>query len=113
MHPGDPFPDFHGSLSAPPQPDFDIDATMKWLKSGPAAVLTTPDRWTLFEKAPKDQESEDEAFGPISEIFTKIVEAIIATGAKLIARLITCRTQIGRRRRPRDTMQAGLIVTYC
>lgn len=80
-----PFQTFMDHL-APPQPDFDIDGTMKWLK-GPAAVLTTSDRWTKFEKAPKDQESEDGAFGPISEIFTKVVEAIIANSqAKLTER---------------------------
>lgn len=80
-----PFQTFMDHL-VPPQPDFDIDGMMKWLK-GPAAMLTTSDQWTKFEKAPKDQESEDGAFGLISEIFMKVVEAIIVNSqAKLTER---------------------------
>ena len=64
---------------APPQPDFDLNATMKMLKSDSSRILTTSDRWTAFDKEPKDQVGrEDAVFQPIPDIFKKVVDAIIA-----------------------------------
>ena len=79
-----PFQTFLDHL-APPKPDFDIDAPMKSLKSARPSIITASDRWTMFDKVPKDQDcSEDAAFKPIPEIFAKVVEAIIANShAKL------------------------------
>jgi hypothetical protein len=70
---------------APPQPDFNLNATMQLLKLGSEPVLTSLNRWTKFPKAPKDsQGSEDGVFGPIPEMCTKIVVAIITnSGGKL------------------------------
>jgi hypothetical protein len=72
---------------APPQPDFDIEATMKTLKSDPA-VLTASGRWTAFDKEPTDQYGrEDAVFKPLPDIFKKVVDAIIAnSNSKLTKR---------------------------
>jgi len=73
-----PFQTFLNYL-APPQPDFDLYATMQLLKSGSKPVRTSSKRWPKFAKAPKDsQGSEDEVFSPMPEIFTKVVDAIVA-----------------------------------
>jgi hypothetical protein len=79
-----PFQTFLNHL-APPQPDFDLEATMKSLKLGSTPVLTSSNRWSKFAKAPKDsQGSEDEIFSPIPDIFLEVVVAIIAnSGGKL------------------------------
>jgi hypothetical protein len=70
-----PFQTFMDHL-APPQPEFDIEATMKSLKS--SSILTALDRWAVFDKSPKDQDCpEDIAFKPIPDIFKKVVDAII------------------------------------
>jgi hypothetical protein len=62
---------------APPQPDFDIDATMKTLNSDPA-VITASGWWTAFDKEPTSQSSrEDAVFKPLPDIFKKVVDAII------------------------------------
>jgi hypothetical protein len=67
---------FMGFL-APPQPDFDIDATMKTLSSDPA-VITASGRWTAFDKEPTSQSGrEDAVFKPLPDIFKKVVDAII------------------------------------
>ena len=64
---------------APPQPDFDLNATMQSLKLGSEPILTSSNRWSRFAKSPKDsQGSEDVVFSPIPEIFTKVVVAIVA-----------------------------------
>jgi len=64
---------------APPQPDFDLNATMKLLKSGSSRILTTSRRWTAFDKEPKDQVGQEDAvFQPLPDIFKKVVDAIIA-----------------------------------
>ena len=70
---------------APPQPDFDLDSTIRSLKLGSEPVLTTSNRWSNFPNAPKNsQRSEDTVFGQIPEIFAKVVVAIIAnSGGKL------------------------------
>jgi hypothetical protein len=63
---------------APPQPDFNIEATMKMLKSNPA-VITASGWWTVFDKEPTDQSGrEDAVFKPLPDIFKKVVDAIIA-----------------------------------
>jgi hypothetical protein len=59
-----------------PQPEFDIETTMKSLKS--SSILTALDRLTVFDKSPKDQDCpEDVAFKPIPDLFKKVVDAII------------------------------------
>jgi len=70
---------------APPQPEFDLNATMQSLKSGTKPVLESSNRWSGFPKDPKDsQGSEDRVFSPIPDIFTKVVAAIAAnSGGKL------------------------------
>jgi hypothetical protein len=71
-----PFQTFLDHL-APPQPDFDLEATIRSLKS--ASILTALDWWTAFDQAPKDRDcSEEAAFKPIPEIFTKVVDKIVA-----------------------------------
>ena len=71
-----PFRTFMDHL-APPQPNFDLEATITSLKS--ASILTAIDRWTVFDKAPKDRDcSEDAAFKPIPDIFTQVVDEIVA-----------------------------------
>jgi hypothetical protein len=61
---------------APPQPEFDVEATMETLKF--SGILTAADRWKAFDTEPKDQHGrEDAIFKPIPEIFDKIVDAII------------------------------------
>ena len=64
---------------APPQPKFDLNATMRSLKLGSNPVLTSSNRWSNFLKAPKDsQSSEDRVFSPMPEISTKVVAAVVA-----------------------------------
>jgi hypothetical protein len=71
-----PFQTFMDHL-APPQPDFNLKATIMSLKS--ASILTASDKWTVFDKAPKDRDcSEDAAFKPIPDIFTQVVDEIVA-----------------------------------
>jgi hypothetical protein len=72
---------------APPQPEFDIQATMEILKADPAGILTASGRWKAFDTEPKDQPGrEDAIFKPMPYIFSKIVEAIIANSdSKLTA----------------------------
>ena len=79
-----PFQTFLNYL-APPQPDFDLNATMQSLKLGSEPVLTSSNRWSKFSKAQRDsQGSEDGLFSPMPEIFTKVVDAIVAnSGGKL------------------------------
>jgi hypothetical protein len=73
------FEDFLKYL-APPQPRFDLGATIRSLKSGTDPVLTSSNKWSMFPDAPKDsKDSEDTVFRPMPEIFTKVVAAIIAT----------------------------------
>jgi hypothetical protein len=63
---------------APPQPNFDICATMQTMMSGPEGILTASDGWTTFKKKPKDQiGKEDAIFKPVSDIFSKVVAAVI------------------------------------
>ena len=70
---------------APPQPDFDLNATIQSLKSGSNPVLTSSNRWSKFHEVPGDPQClEDEVFGSIPYIFTKVVVAIAAnSGGKL------------------------------
>jgi hypothetical protein len=81
-----PFQTFLDYL-APPQPEFDLKATMQSLKSGPQPGLTPSNRWSKFAKAPKESQGsdgEDGVFSPIPEIFAKVVGAIVAnSGGKL------------------------------
>jgi hypothetical protein len=67
----------------PPQPDFDITATMELLKSKSIRAFTSSNRWRGFSKAPKDRRSEDAAFKPFSDIFSKVVKAIVATSGSV------------------------------
>jgi hypothetical protein len=39
---------------APPQPDFDLNATMQSLKLGSEPALTSSNQWSMFSEAPKD-----------------------------------------------------------
>jgi hypothetical protein len=70
---------------APPQPDFDLNATIRSLQSGSEPVLSSSNRWSMFPKDPKDsQGTEDEIFRPMPELFMKVVAAIVAnSGGKL------------------------------
>jgi hypothetical protein len=79
-----PFQTFLDRL-APPQPDFDLDATMTSLRSGFEPALTSSNRWSKFVDAPNDsQGSEDEESSPIPDIFTNVVLAIATnSGGKL------------------------------
>jgi hypothetical protein len=79
-----PFQTFLDYL-APPQPNFDLNATMQSLKLGSKPVLTSSNRWSKFAEAPKhSQGSEDNVSSPLPEIFTKVVLAIVAnSGGKL------------------------------
>jgi hypothetical protein len=63
---------------APPQPDFDLNATIQSLKLGAEPVLTSSNRWTKFAKAPKDSQCSDDGVSPIPEIFTNVVGAIVS-----------------------------------
>jgi hypothetical protein len=72
------FQDFLDHL-APPLPAFDLDATMKSLKSGRPPTLSSSNRWLSFPNEPKISGSnEREVFGPISVIFEKVVAAVAA-----------------------------------
>ena len=79
-----PLQDFLDYL-APPQPDFDLNATIQSLKLGSEPVSTSSNRWSIFPKASKDsQDSEDGVFSLMPEIFTKVVVAIVAnSGGRL------------------------------
>jgi hypothetical protein len=58
---------------------------MKSLKL--SSILTPLDRWTMFDKAPKDRDcSEDAAFKPIPKIFAKVVDAIIANSQEKLTK---------------------------
>jgi hypothetical protein len=95
---------------APPQPDFDLNATMKLLKSGSSRILSTSRRWIAFDKEPKDQVGrEDAVFQPLPDIFKKVVDAIIANLKKTTALLIFCRTQIWNRNQQIDITRPGLM----
>jgi hypothetical protein len=73
-----PFQTFLDYL-APPQPEFDLNATMQSLKLGSEPVLTSSNRWSKFAKAPRHSQGPDDGvFSPLPEIFTKVVLAIIA-----------------------------------
>ena len=70
-----PLQDFMKFL-APPQPQFDVDATINTLKSD--ILLSASGRWAVFDKEPKDQRAvENDVFRPITNIFKKVVDAII------------------------------------
>jgi hypothetical protein len=64
------FEDFMKYL-APPQPDFDVDATTRSLP-----VLAPPNRRSKFLKASKDSQGSKDSTVP--EIFTKVVAAVVA-----------------------------------
>ncbi len=72
------FEDFLKYL-APPQPDFDLEATTRSLKLRSDPVLASRNRRSKFLKASKDsQGSKDRVFSPVPEIFTKVVAAVVA-----------------------------------
>ena len=72
-----PFKDFLTHL-APPQPSFDLEATMKALHAHPKGILTSSSWWKAFNTKPKDQKAtEDAIFKPLSDIFNKVVDTII------------------------------------
>jgi len=61
---------------APPQPQFDVVATISTLKSD--TIISASGRWTAFNNEPKDQRvAENDVFNPITNIFEKVVDAII------------------------------------
>ena len=66
---------------APPQPSFDLDFAMDFLKSrsdGSEPVLTPQNQWTKFLEVPKaSKEKEAIVFDPLPEIFTKVAAAIM------------------------------------
>ena len=77
-----PYQDFIAHL-APPQPDFDLEATMKALRADPNGIIPSSNRWKVFDTEPKDQSAiEDTIFKPLPYIFSKIVDTII-TNSKL------------------------------
>lgn len=66
---------FHTFLDylAPPQPDFDLNATIQSLKLGSEPVLTSSNRWSNIPEAPEDSrcsEDELEVPSPMPDIFT-------------------------------------------
>ena len=72
-----PFKDFLQHL-APPQPDFDVDATINSLRQDPEGILPSG-WWSGFVNDPKDQKKlEKDVFLPMSNIFNKVVDVIIA-----------------------------------
>lgn len=67
---------------APPQPHFDLEATIEALKADPEGLLPPDSRWKGFDVDPKDQNgTEDTIFQPLPEIFNKVVEKITANSA--------------------------------
>jgi hypothetical protein len=63
---------------APPQPAFNLNATMTSLQSGSVPILDRSNRWSKYKKAPKDMDcTEIAAFQPMEEIFTAVTKAII------------------------------------
>jgi hypothetical protein len=72
---------------APPRPDFDIEATINELRSMPGGILSASGRWEAYNEEPKDQSGgEGAVFNPLTEIFNKIVAAVIASSnSKLTA----------------------------
>jgi hypothetical protein len=61
---------------APPQPQFNVVATINMLKSD--TIISASGRWTAFNNEPKDQRvTENDVFNLISNIFEKVVDAII------------------------------------
>jgi hypothetical protein len=70
-----PLQDFMKFL-VPPQPQFDVVATINTLKSD--IILSASGRWTVFDNEPKDQRAAgNDVFKPITNIFKKVVDAII------------------------------------
>ena len=64
---------------APPQPHFDLEATVRALDADPEGLLPPDSRWKAFDVDPKDQNgTEDTIFQPLPEIFNKVVEKITA-----------------------------------
>src|ERR1700733_6875399 len=66
---------------APPQPEFDLESTMRSLKSGTVPVLTSSNGWSKFPKVQKKKEipdKEDPVFSQMPELFTKVVADIVA-----------------------------------
>ena len=64
---------------APPQPHFDLEATIRALEADPEGLLPPNSRWKVFDVDPKDQNgTEDTIFQPLPEIFNKVVEKITA-----------------------------------
>ena len=74
---------------APPQPNFDLNATIATLQSlklgSEPGVLTSEDRWSKFSNDSNDSiESENSVFSSMPEIFTKVVVAVVAnSGGRL------------------------------
>jgi hypothetical protein len=107
-----PLQDFIKFL-APPQPQFDVGATINTLKSD--IILSTSCRWAAFDKEPKDQRAvENDVFRPITNIFEKVVDAIIKHSdsdlTKIAARSTSCRIQMAHRNRRIDITRADLMV---
>jgi hypothetical protein len=73
---------------APPQPEFDIEATMQTLKIDPASIRSASCRWKVFDAEPKDQPGkEDAVFKLLPYVFNKIVDTLISnSNTKLTAR---------------------------
>ena len=62
----------------PPRPNFDLEATIRSLKSGSEPALTSSNQWAEFTVLPKhSRDPEDRVFNPMPEIFTKVVAGII------------------------------------
>jgi len=60
----------------PPKPQFYICVPVNALKS--ESILSASGRWSAFDKEPKDQLGhENDVFKPMTNIFTKVVNAII------------------------------------
>ena len=60
-----------------PQPKLNLNLVMKSLNKDPNCMLPSG-RWSPFDKDPKDQQQhEDVVFLPITDIFNKVVDAIV------------------------------------
>ena len=72
-----PFEDFLQHL-APPQPNFNVDATINSLRQDLKGILPSG-RWSGFVNNPKHQKKlKKDVFSPMSNIFNKVVDVIIA-----------------------------------
>lgn len=69
---------------APPLPNFDLEATIRSLRSGREPVLNK-NQWSKFCTTPKySKVKEEKTFDPMSQIFTEVVAAIMANSNRML-----------------------------